>query len=451
MIQTISHKHKMIKKSLAALTFLLFCYAPSAFSQSDTTSMVLSLNKAIEYAESNNLQIKNSELDLLIAKKKIWETTASGLPQISGTGTYLHTFSVPTAVFPDFSDPTKTQVIPLGVANSTSWNITVTQLVFSGEYIVGLRASKVYKELSARNLAKTKTDIRESVTTGYFLVLIMEENLNIMKETQSVTNNNLGDIIALGNQGLVEETNVDQLRIIKANIDNAVANLERQSQWAKNLLKFQLGLDLSTKIELSDSLSSYIEGNKLTSSLNSALNLNANTDYRVALTAEQLQKLNLDRQKTLFLPTLSAYYQHQKLLNTSSFNFQPEDVFGLTLNVPIFTSGMKLSQLSQARKQYQQSQNNTRMAEQNLMLAFEKAQNDFKNSYSTYETNKLNLELVKKILTHTMIKYKEGVATSSDLYQAENQYLSTQSDYFNAMNDVLTAKTSLEKLNNNQQ
>jgi len=50
-----------------------------------------------------------------------------------------------------------------------------------------------------------------------------------------------------------------------------------------------------------------------------------------------------------------------------------------------------------------------------------------------------------------MIKYKEGVATSSDLYQAENQYLSTQSDYFNAMNDVLTAKTSLEKLNNNQQ
>jgi len=119
----------------------------------------------------------------------------------------------------------------------------------------------------------------------------MEENLNIMKETQSVTNNNLGDIIALGNQGLVEETNVDQLRIIKANIDNAVANLERQSQWAKNLLKFQLGLDLSTKIELSDSLSSYIEGNKLTSSLNSALNLNANTDYRVALTAEQLQKI----------------------------------------------------------------------------------------------------------------------------------------------------------------
>ncbi len=438
----------MVKKTLIVLPLLLIGLASAAFSQSDSTAMALSLNKAIEYAENNNLQVKNSELDLQIAKKKIWETTASGLPQIDGTGSYQHTFNVPSAIFPDFADPTKTQAIKLGVANSTSWSVKVTQLVFSGEYIVGLRASKVYKELSDRNLNKTKNDIRESVTTGYYLVLIMEENLKIMKETQAVTNKNLDDIIALGNQGLVEETNVDQLRIIKANIDNAVANLERQSQWAKNLLKFQLGLDLSTQITLTDNLNDYIGEDKLTSSLNLAFNPKANPDYLVAETAEKLQKLNLDRQKSTFLPTISAYYQHQKLLNTSSFNFQPEDVFGLSLNLPIFSSGMKLSQLSQARKQYQQSQNSTKMAEQNLMLSFENAQNTFKSAYSTYLTNKANLELVKKILDHTMIKYKEGVATSSDLYQAENQYLSTQSDYFNAMNNVLTAKASLEKLNN---
>ncbi|HUX54961.1 MAG TPA: TolC family protein [Williamwhitmania sp.] len=441
----------MVKKTFFVLPMLITSIVTSAFSQSDSTAMALSLNKAIEYAESNNLLVKNSELDLAIAKKKIWETTASGLPQITGSGSYQHTFSVPTAIFPDFTDPSKTQAIKLGVANSTSWGVKVTQLVFSGEYIVGLRASKIYKELSDRNLTKTKNDIRESVTTGYYLVLIMEENLKIMKETQVVTNKNLGDIIALGDQGLVEETSVDQLRIIKANIDNAVANLERQSQWAKNLLKFQLGLDLSTNIELTDSLNDYIEEGKLTANLNLALNLKANPDYRVAVTAEKLQKLSLDRQKSLFLPTISAYYQHQKLLNTSSFNFQPEDVFGLSLDVPIFTSGMKLSQLSQARKQYQQSQNNTKMAEQNLMLSFENAQNNFKNSYSSYITTKANLALVKKILDHTMIKYKEGVTTSNDLYQAENQYLSTESDYFNAMNSLLTAKTTLEKLNNNQQ
>jgi len=57
--------------------------------------------------------------------------------------------------------------------------------------------------------------------------MVMDENVKILKETQQVTDANLKDLIAMGEQGLIEETGVDQVRIIKSNIDNAVQSLQR--------------------------------------------------------------------------------------------------------------------------------------------------------------------------------------------------------------------------------
>jgi len=434
----------MVKRTLIIFQSILLASASMAYGQADSLQTQLSLKSAMEYAIKNNLTVKNSQLDLEIAKKKIWETTAAGLPQVNGTANYQHQFSVPTATFGG-------QAIKLGSADNTTWDITATQLIFSGEYIVGLRAAHVYKEVSERNLQKSENDIRESAAQSYYLALVLDENVKILKETQAITTQSLSDIAALGKEGLVDEISVDQVRIIKANIDNTVANLERQAALAKNLLKFQIGLDLTNPIVLTDNLNSLMESTQFTQYLDATFSVSNNVDYMVVETAEKLQKLNVDRYKTKFLPTISGFYRHKEQLKTAAFNFEPKDVAGITLSLPIFTSGMRLSQLSQARKEYEKTQNNKVNAERGLVIQFEKSKNTFNNSFSSYTTQKENLSLSKKIFDQTMIKYKEGVASSTDLHQAETQLLDTQSKYFTALSDLLNAKASLDKLTYIQQ
>ena len=426
------------------------------------------LEEAVNYAVNFSYSVQTSAIDLEIAKKKIWETTAIGLPQVSGTLSYQHIFTVPEMSFPAtvltenrtpstysgvavgadsvFLSMTEGSKIELGAANSTTLDFTVSQLIFSGEYIVGLRASKVFREMSEQNLAKSKLDIRESVTRSYYLVLVMEENLRILKETQQITDKNMADIVALNEQGLVESTGVDQLRIIKANVDNTVANIERGARITKSLLKFQMGIPVEREISLSDKLEQTFDEAGFNTYLQTAFDPTTTIDFKIVETAEKLQKLSYDRQKTTFLPSVAAYYRHQKLFNAPEFNFQPADVVGLSVNIPIFSSGMRVSQTQQAKMELNKMQLAKLQATEGLQIQYQTNINDFQTAYSDYLTNKQNLELSKKIFDQTMIKYKEGMASTTDLHQTETQYLQTQGSYFTALNNLLGAKTRLDKL-----
>ena len=160
-------KHKQLL--LLAWMFLLGALAATA-----QEPVKLSRQDALKMALQNNTNIMNSDLDLKIAQKKVWETIASGLPQINGKGSYTHIFKVPTLSFggktvlsnsevpwdPNTQSGTMSSVtlnngesiylnseagtpIELGLKNNTTFDLTLSQLIFSGSYLVGLQATKV--------------------------------------------------------------------------------------------------------------------------------------------------------------------------------------------------------------------------------------------------------------------------------------------------------------------
>ncbi len=455
----------LIRRCIIILVILGFIN--KGFSQENTTKTVsnsFTLEEAVKYAVENGYDVKAKKIDLEIAKKKIWETTAIGLPQVSGSIAYQHTFVVPEMNFGSYLDPTElpagvplTQAdiisayknsppISLGVANSTNWDITVSQLLFSGEYIVGLRASKVFREMSEQNLTKSYADIRESVSSSYYLALIMDENVKILKETQQVTNANLKDLIALGDQGLIEETGVDQVRIIKLNIDNAVSSLERAAIVARNLLKFQIGLPIESELNLKDKLEQSTDIALFASYLTDQFDVTKTIDYQILETGVKLQKLSYDREKTAYLPTIAGFYRHFEQLNTAGLNFQPKDVAGINISIPIFSSGMRNMKVQQAKLNLDKMNNTQKQATEGLNLQYQSTFGDFQTAYASFVTYKQNMQLAKKIFDQTMVKYKEGVASAMDLNTSENQYLTTQRDYFTSLNNLLTAKVKLDKL-----
>lgn len=456
----------------ALLTIMVFALFGTIAIAQETKN--LSLKEAQDYAILNNVNIKNSDIDLELARKKIWEITATGLPQISAQANYQHLFDVPqlsiggttfintnlpegTVITSEdinnknvFLDFTPSAPIPLGIKDNTTLDITVSQLIFSGEYLVGLRASKVYYLISDQSKKKTITDTKESVANTYSLVLMLENNLNVMAQSLQNINKTLNDMREMNKQGFIEATDVDQIELTTLTLQNGVNSMDRQIKAAKDLLKFQIGFPLDQEISLTDSLEALAGDVNLESLIPTGFNVKNNINYQILDTQVRLGKLSLQREKTTFLPTLAAVYRHTEKFKKISFDFQPVDVFALSLNIPVFSSGQRFVKVQQRRLEYDKALNNRDNVEQGLRLEYVNARNEMINAYDNYTNVKKNLDLTKRIYDKTLIKFKEGLSSSMDLTQAQNQYLSAQREYINNLNTLLTAKNKLNKLTINE-
>jgi len=160
----------------------------------------------------------------------------------------------------------------------------------------------------------------------------------------------------------------------------------------------------------------------------------------------ELQMANLRRAKSMFLPSLAGFYQHQEMTNTPAFNFQPKDVMGLTMSLPILTSGQRLSKVSQGKLNLEKANLSKDMVEQSIILEYETARNAYQTAYLNYTNNKESLTLSEKIYNKSIIKFKEGVMSSLELTQSQSQYLTAESNYYNSIISLLQAKAKMERI-----
>lgn len=444
----------------------------TVFAQQTAT---FSLNQAQEYALQNSATMKNSDIDLELARKKIWETTAIGLPQANAQLNYQHIFEVPEISFggitylntnlPDgtpltaddirndnlFLDFAPGEPIPLALQDQTTLDFTVSQLIFSGEYLVGLRASRVFYQISEQAKTKAVFDTRESVANSYALVLMLDDTRNVMAQSLTNINKTLLEMQAMYKQGFIEVTDVDQIELTVLTLQNGLNSMERQSQAARQLLKFQMGYPMDKEIILTDSLEAMATAVQLEDMISPAFKVENNINYQLLDTQVKLNKLNMQRERFTYLPNLAAVYKHTEKFKKIEFDFMPVDVLALSMNIPLFSSGQRYVKVQQRRLEYDKAIINRDNAAEGLRLQYVNTRNEVINAFDNYSNVKKNLELTRRIYDKTLIKFKEGLSTSMDLTQAQNQYLSAQSEYIKNLSDLLTAKNKLTTLTTSNQ
>ena len=442
------------------------------FANAQTNESGLSLKQAQDYALKNNLNIKNAYLDLEIAKKKIWETTAMGLPQLNAAVNYSHIFKVPEVSFPGtvlsktrapgtiyglpvagdslFINNFNSPPIKLGVSDNVTFDVTLSQLVFSGAYLVGLQASKVFYQISENALEKNEIDIRESVANSYLLILNLQQNEVILSDRISNIEKTLDELRKLNKAGFMDITDIDQMEFTVSAIKSARNTLNRQIESATNLLKFQIGMPFSQEITLTDKLDEILKNVVIDAITETQLDLENNIVSKILNNQIKIGELNLKREKSTYLPNLAAFYRHSEKAKQADFDFTMKDMAGIQLNIPIFSSGQRKSAVAQRKLELTKMQNNREMALNGLQLEFTTAKNDFRSSIEKYNDEKRNIELAEKIYNKTMIKFREGLASSMDITTAQNQLLGAQSAYFTAVYSLLVAKTKIDKLTNKQ-
>jgi outer membrane protein TolC len=445
------------------LTFILIGSIVPGFGQDKKETLKLSLQEAQDFALQNNRAVKSSKIDINHAEKQVWENLATGLPQFSVAANYLHQFVVPELnlgpvldvnSLPD-GNITKSDLtnayknsppFSLGVHDNTVIDFTVSQLIFSGEYLVGLQATKVVKEMTEKSLEKTENETKESVAGTYHLVLVLGENEKVLNQSLKSVDQTYNELVKMNEQGLNEETDVDQVKISKSNIQTLITSIESQKQITLKLLKYQLGLNFDQNIELTDSLPGIIEQGKTEYLTSTAFDVNNSADYQLVNYQEKISALMLKREKSKYLPTIAAFYRHEEQTNMPAFNFAVKDVVGAYLNIPIFTSGMRNARVSEAKFDLAKADLAKENAGQGLIMEFETAKSNYQTAYSNFLTNRESMDLSKKVYDKTVIKYKEGVSSSFELTQNQNQFLTAESNYYNSVLSLLNAKAKLDRI-----
>lgn len=461
-------------KNKLTLIILIIAFFGTLKAQTDSIqTFIFSLTEAQNYALENNYDIKNKQIDIEIAEKQVWQTTAIGLPQISFSGTWQYIFDVPVMemggmgldsvqpFIPYFNipnDPTSginymlpnyvayTSELELGTKSNVTFDFMVTQLVFSGEYIVGLQASRVFKSLSVQSLEKSERDMKETIAQSYYLALVMQQSVDILDSSYTNIQKIADEMEQMYKTGYIEETDVAQIQLTASNIENSLKSMKRLHEVSERLLKFQLGLNYSDVLILSDDLIKILQETDLENIFLKEFSVQNSIDYKLMLTQEQISILSLKREQSKYLPSLAAYYRHQEQLDAPAFNFNPPDVIGASLEWTLFSSGMRHATIQQKKLELAQIQNTKEQVEMALELEYQEALNTFTTAWETYLSNSKNLELAQKIYNNTIIKYKSGMSSSLDITQTQNQFLETQSAYFQALVEMLNAKATLDKL-----
>ena len=417
----------------------------------------LTLKGAQDYAVKHALETRNAKLDIKEAKKKIWETTAFGLPQITTTVGYQNMLKLPTTLIPAIifdPDAPEDEFLELqfGVQHNATVDIAVNQLLFSGPYIVGLRAAKIFLQLSKDQLKKSEIQVKETVTRTYYLVLLALETKITIEENVKNLQRLLYETRELYQEGFLEENDLDQIQLSVSNLNNAQRSINRQIRVTQRLLKFQMGMPLETEIHISENLGAITKEINAQELLQLDLSIHNHIDYKIITTQEKSLSLVLKKEITEYFPSIAAFFNYTLTAMRDEFNFFrntdeswfPSMIAGINITIPIFDSGIKAAKIQQAKYQLQKIRNSKKQVEEGLQLQYTQAISEFANALENSKTNVANVQLARKIYNKATIKYKEGLIASLELIQLHNQYLNAETIYIRTMVDLLNAKTKLD-------
>lgn len=448
-----------MKKLKRLITLSLFSIAfVSASAQDSSRTFEFTLKQAQDYAVLNSYQTLSAAKDVEKAKKKVWETIAIGLPQVSGSAGYNYNIKLPVQLVPAEAfggQPGTFEELTFGTKQSMNAAVNVNQLIFDGSYIVGLQASKVYKEIAENDKVKSSIEIKDQVTQAYGGVLVATKNKEILKENLANIDKIVSDNKALYENGFVSEQDYDQLRLLRSQNANAFNNAERQVQISKNLLKFSMGIEIANTITLTEELTEIVSEVDAEGLLSNDFNIENHIDYRIINNQEKASFLLMKQEKSTFLPRLSANYSFQENSFSEDFNFFSDapwfnaQLVSLSLSVPIFSSGMRLAKVKQAALDYEKVEIAKKQVAENLKMNLMTSRSDYTFALDQYNSEQDNMDLANRIFSTEQIKYKEGISSSLELTQANNQLLSTQGNYLNSILQLISAKSKLDKALNN--
>ena len=440
------------KHLLAALLF--FLAGGTIFSQPVTSELNLSLKEAQEFAVQHNKMVISAKLDVQSSKMALWETISQGLPQVYSSAGFTDNLKLMVFLIPDIfgNHPENKIEITMGSKFNTSVALQATMPFFNAPYYIEVETVKLAKKIAETNVKNTELDTREAVAAAYYLILVTEESLKILEANLNNLKETLKSTKAMYSAGMAESTDVDQMSSNVTMVQNSRSSLERTVELHYNMLRFQLGVPADTKITLTESLDALTKDINVETLLSQNFDYSNNLSYKLIEGQEKLSALNLKTQKALVLPVLAGVFSTSKNGmgdKISEIKQYKSSLVGVQLSIPIIASGQRYASIRKARIGLEKARTTKDMVTEQLLLEEKQLRYNLVNANLQYRSQKDNVEVSKRVYSSTENKFRQGMASSLDLTQANDLYLQAENNYVSSLMNLLQTKLALDKLLNN--
>lgn len=427
---------------------LLFLVSFATFSQ-----QTFSLDEAVAYGLKHHTDVKNALVKKQDTELQIKEIKVAGMPQINGQFQYTYNAIVPTQLIDAQNfDPTAPEgsvtKFKFGVPWAGQAGISVNQLIFDATWLVGLRAQDTYRKLANQELEQSKTTVVENIIKAYYSVLVADERAKIIDLNIARLDTMEYNTTEMFKQGFVEKIDLDRIAVQKNNLKTELTKVNNLIDLSKQLLKFQMGYNVSSEIILTDNLKDQ-ENKALATIAKQEVDPENRIEYQVLKTNRELIQLNEERILKGAVP--NVFFSGSLGAGHSNPRFNPfERWFGssaltLGVNIPIYDSGLRKVQAERQRLNIIQMDNTAEMLRNSFNLQNDQATINMTNGLETLDVQKRNLELAEEVVRVSKIKYQQGVGSNLEVVNAENDLRQAQTNYFAALYDVLVAKVDLDK------
>ncbi|MEY2963528.1 MAG: hypothetical protein RL754_789 [Bacteroidota bacterium] len=437
-----------MKKSIFLLGALALSFAASAQDK-------FSLSGAREYAMEHAYGMQIAELEIDRAKQIYRQNLAYGLPQVSATGQYAYNIELGGFVA-DMNGDGVLETLVFGTDYQAQGNLTVSQLVFDGSYVVGLMAAKVLKDGAALNAEKSKAELVRDVAKAYHMALLSEASVAVLEANVGYLESMKNEMQKMNAAGFVSKADADQVELNYNTVVNALNYAKGQSKVAKMLLKLQMGYPVEREVVLADELDQLVIGAANASTLTTlSFDPSQTIDYQVMANQIAGAELQLKNQYMQFLPSLGVSYQNNIQYMSPEANIfsdaavdLPTSLVGGQISIPLFSSGNRLAKVAEAKIQRDQANIGLNQLEQALIMQHQNATNEYFRAIADYLAQKKNVELAKTIRNQRRREFEEGVGSSTELTQSETQYQQALQSLFLAAQTALDKQAELEYLMN---
>ncbi|MES1225960.1 MAG: TolC family protein, partial [Bacteroidota bacterium] len=357
---------------------------------------------------------------------------------------------IPVTVLPEsFGDEFGSRTVKFGTHYTTVAGISATQLLFDGSYIAGLQASHTYEDLSVRKTSATKIETAVAVAKAYYGVLVGIERLALINQNVERLKKLRGDIKLTYETGLAEKLDFDRVDLTYNNLVVQQINTQRLVDLSYSLLKFQMGMDAQTKIELTDKLDlSRLENTALPDSAD----VTKRIEYSIWQTSHRLQELDLKRYKSAYYPSLVAFgnfstsgYRDEFDFLDSKRSWYPATIIGFKLTVPIWDGLQRSNRVKQSKMELQKLEYEKENLVNAVDFEYSNSKTNLENNMALLETNKQTREIAAEIVRASQVKYNNGVGSSLDVMDAESALKEAETNYYSALYSAIVSKIELEK------
>ncbi|HMH21944.1 MAG TPA: TolC family protein [Puia sp.] len=424
----------------SGFSFLSF-FACAQTGKADTLLTDATLKECVQYAEKHYPLVQQALLDERITEAQIKSRLADWYPQLNLDASYQYNFQLSKIFVNGAYSPT-------GTKNASIIGLGATQNIFNRDVLLASRTANDVRTQIRQSTTTDKIDVAVNVSKAFYDVLLTQKQIEVLTDDILRLERNLKDSYNQYEGGLVDKTDYKRATI-SLNNSKAEKKADEELLKAKYIyLKQQMGYTANNDIHLAYD-SAMMEAQILVDTT-TGVNFENRIEYQSILTQKRLQEANLKYNKWSYYPVVSANGAYNTNFFNNSFSKLysssfPNSYAGLTLAFPIFQGGKRIQDIRIAALQVERVDWDIVNLRNSISSQYAQALAVYKGNLNDYYVLKENLELARDVFNTIELQYRSGIKAYLDLITAETDLRNAQSNYSNALYQVLSSKLDVQK------